>query len=35
VLLLFLLLLFASALLARGFGYILGVLGAALRSAEK
>ena len=35
VLLLFRLLLFAGALLARGFGYILGVLGAALRSAEK
>ena len=28
-------LLFASALLACGFGYILGVLGTALRSAEK
>ena len=35
VFLLFRLLLFAGALLARGFGYILGVLGAALRSAEK
>jgi len=35
VLLLFRLLLFAGALLARGFGYILGALGAALRSAEK
>jgi hypothetical protein len=32
---LFLLLLLASPLLARGFGYILGGLGAALRGAEK
>jgi hypothetical protein len=33
--LLLLRLIFVSAFLARGFGYILGGLGAALRSAEK